>query len=120
LVQILTEPKNALTKQYSRLFDIENVKLTFKDDALDAIAKKAIERKTGARGLRTIIENLLLNTMYEVPDLDDVTEVVITADVVNKDDVEPVLVRGDKKKKKTAKKENKSDDDKGKSKKEAS
>ena len=122
LVQILTEPKNALTKQYARLFSIEDVKLTFKDEALTAIAKKAIERKTGARGLRTIIENLLLNTMYEVPDLDDVTEVVITADVVNKDDVEPVLVRGEKKKKskKSEAKKDKDDSDDDKSKKAAS
>lgn len=123
LVQILTEPKNALTKQYSRLFDIEGVKLTFKDEALTAIAKKAIERKTGARGLRTIIENLLLNTMYEVPDLDDVTEIVITADVVNKADVDPILVREDEKKssKKSSKsKDNDGDDDKKPSKKTAS
>jgi ATP-dependent Clp protease ATP-binding subunit ClpX len=99
LVQILTEPKNSLVKQYKKLFDLENVKLTFKDDALKAIADKAIIRKTGARGLRSIIENMLLNSMYEVPDMDDVTEVVITADVVNKDDVEPVYVREEKKKK---------------------
>lgn len=105
LVQILTEPKNSLVKQYTKLFDLEGVKLTFKDEALKAIADKAIIRKTGARGLRSIIENMLLTTMYEVPDLDDVTEVVITADVVNKDDVEPVYVREDgKKKKKTSKK----------------
>lgn len=99
LVQILTEPKNALVKQYKKLFDLEGVKLTFTDDALKAIAEKAIIKKTGARGLRSILENMLLNTMYEVPDLDDVTEVVINADVVNKDDVEPLYVRGDSKKK---------------------
>ncbi len=106
LIQILTEPKNSLIKQYTKLFDLEGVKLTFKEDALSAIADKAIIRKTGARGLRSIIENMLLNTMYEIPDLDDVTEVVITADVVNKDDVEPVYVRGEegKKKKKSVKK----------------
>ena len=99
LVQILTEPKNALVKQYKKLFDLEGVKLTFTDDALKAIAEKAIARKTGARGLRSIIENLLLNTMYEVPGQDDITEVVVNGDVVNKDDVEPIIVRGDNKKK---------------------
>ncbi len=102
LIQILTTPKNALVKQYTKLFELEGVKLTFKDEALSAIAQKAIERKTGARGLRSIIENMLLNAMYEVPDLDDVTEVVITADVVNKDDVEPVYVREEGKKKKAS------------------
>ena len=104
LVQILTQPKNALVKQYTKLFDLEGVKLTFKDDALKAIAQKAIERKTGARGLRSIIENMLLDTMYEVPDLEDVTEVVINADVVNKDDVQPIYVREDGGKKKSTKK----------------
>jgi ATP-dependent Clp protease ATP-binding subunit ClpX len=104
LVQILTEPKNSLVKQYTKLFELEDVKLTFKPEALKAIAEKAIERKTGARGLRSIIENMLLTTMYEVPDMDDVTEVVITEDVVNKDDVEPTYVR-EGKKKKAAKKE---------------
>jgi len=98
LVQILTEPKNSLVKQYVKLFELEDVKLTFKEDALKAIAEQAIVRKTGARGLRSIIENMLLTTMYEVPDLDDVTEVVITADTVNKDDVEPTYVREGKKK----------------------
>jgi ATP-dependent Clp protease ATP-binding subunit ClpX len=106
LIQILTEPKNALVKQYKKLFELEGVKLTFKEDALKAIADKAIERKTGARGLRSIIENLLLDTMYEVPDLDDVTEVVVNADVVNKDDVKPIYVRGDNDKKKSKKSKN--------------
>jgi ATP-dependent Clp protease ATP-binding subunit ClpX len=93
-------------KQYKKLFDLEGVKLTFQEDALKAIAQKAIERKTGARGLRSIIENMLLNAMYEVPDMDDVTEVVVNADAVNKDDVEPIYVRdGDKKKKKSKTKE---------------
>jgi len=103
LVQILTEPKNSLVKQYVKLFELEDVKLTFKPDALKAIADQAIVRKTGARGLRSIIENMLLTTMYEVPDMDDVTEVVITADTVNKDDVEPTYVRETKKKKATKK-----------------
>ena len=67
LVQILTEPKNALVKQYQRLFEMEDVKLTITSDALKAIARKAIERKTGARGLRSIMEAILLDTMFELP-----------------------------------------------------
>ena len=82
LIQILQEPKNALVKQYQRLFEMENVKLTFSEDALRAIAKKAIERKTGARGLRSILEAILLNTMFELPTLDGVEEVVISGEVV--------------------------------------
>jgi len=82
LVKILTEPKNALVKQYQRLFDMENVELSIHPDALNAIAKKAIERKTGARGLRSIMEAILLETMYDLPSLDGVQEVVISADVV--------------------------------------
>jgi ATP-dependent Clp protease ATP-binding subunit ClpX len=83
LIQILTEPKNALVKQYQRLFDMENVGLTFHETALTAIAKRAIERKTGARGLRSIMEAILLDTMFELPALDGVQEVVISDDVVN-------------------------------------
>jgi len=82
LVTILTEPKNALVKQYQRLFDMENVELTIHPDALTSIAKKAIERKTGARGLRSIMESILLETMFDLPGLDGVQEVVISADVV--------------------------------------
>ena len=82
LVEILSEPKNALVKQYQRLFEMENVELTFNEDALKAIANKAIERKTGARGLRSIMETILLDTMYELPGLDGVDEVVISGDVV--------------------------------------
>lgn len=82
LVQILTQPKNALVKQYQKLFEMEETDLTFTDDALLAIAEKAVERKTGARGLRSIIENLLLDTMYEVPDMDDVTEVIVEKETV--------------------------------------
>ena len=101
LVQILTEPKNALVKQYKRLFDMENVGLTFSEDALGAISRKAIARKTGARGLRSIMEAILLDTMYDLPSLDGVEEVVIGKEVVEggasplqiyadrKDDVEP-------------------------------
>jgi ATP-dependent Clp protease ATP-binding subunit ClpX len=82
LMQILTEPKNALVKQYERLFEMENVKLTFAQDALLAISKKAIERKTGARGLRSIMEAILLDTMFDLPTLEGVEEVVISAEVV--------------------------------------
>jgi ATP-dependent Clp protease ATP-binding subunit ClpX len=83
LIKILTEPKNALVKQYQRLFDMENVDLTIHPDALVSIAKKAIERKTGARGLRSIMEAILLETMFDLPGLDGVQEVVISADVVD-------------------------------------
>ncbi len=82
LVQILTAPKNALLKQYKRLFEMENVSLAFSDDALRAVARKAIARKTGARGLRSIMEGVLLDTMYELPSADGVTEVVVGAEVV--------------------------------------
>lgn len=82
LIKVLTEPKNALLKQYTTLFDMEDVKLTISDDALKAIAKKAIERKTGARGLRAIMEGILLDLMYEIPDAKDVTEVIITDKVI--------------------------------------
>ncbi|HEX3367152.1 ATP-dependent Clp protease ATP-binding subunit ClpX, partial [Phenylobacterium sp.] len=82
LVKILTEPKNAFVKQYVRLFDMENVGLTFTDDALNAVARKAIARKTGARGLRSILEAILLDTMYELPTYDGVEEVVVNAEVV--------------------------------------
>ncbi|MEO1168532.1 MAG: ATP-dependent Clp protease ATP-binding subunit ClpX [Pseudomonadota bacterium] len=82
LVQILSEPKNALVKQYKKLFDMEEVNLEFTDDALVAIAKKAIERKTGARGLRSILEGILLDSMFDLPTLEDVSEVVIDKDVV--------------------------------------
>jgi ATP-dependent Clp protease ATP-binding subunit ClpX len=83
LVQILREPKNALVKQYAKLFELEDVTLTFTDEALEAIAKKAIDRKTGARGLRSIVEGLLLDTMFDLPTLDGVTEVVVDKDVVD-------------------------------------
>ncbi len=82
LVKILQEPKNALVKQYQKLFDMEDVKLTYTDDALVATAKKAIERKTGARGLRSIMENILLDTMFDLPSMDGVDEVMIDKDVV--------------------------------------
>jgi ATP-dependent Clp protease ATP-binding subunit ClpX len=82
LTKILTEPKNALVKQYQRLFEMENVDLTFHEDALGAISRKAIERKTGARGLRSIMEGILLDTMYDLPGLEGVEEVVISDEVV--------------------------------------
>ena len=83
LISILSEPKNALVKQYQRLFDMEDVELTFHEDALREIAKKAITRKTGARGLRSIMEKILLDTMYELPALEGVREVVISDEVVS-------------------------------------
>ena len=82
LIKILTEPKNALSKQYARLFEMEGVKLSFTTDALAAIAKRAIERRTGARGLRSIMESILLDTMFELPGMDGVDEVVVDKDVV--------------------------------------
>ncbi|KEO60444.1 ATP-dependent Clp protease ATP-binding subunit ClpX [Thioclava indica] len=98
LVTILTGPKNALVKQYQRLFDIEGVNLTFTDDSLAAIAKRAIERKTGARGLRSIMEDILLDTMFELPGLDDVEEVVVNEEAVTQSDAKPLMIYADKKK----------------------
>ena len=83
LITILTQPKNALVKQYQRLFELEDTKLNFTDDALNAIAKRAIERKTGARGLRSILEEILLDTMFDLPGLDEVTEVVVNEEAVS-------------------------------------
>ncbi|MGA7674344.1 MAG: ATP-dependent Clp protease ATP-binding subunit ClpX [Rhizomicrobium sp.] len=83
LIEILTRPKNALAKQYQRMLEMEGVKLRFQEEALHAIARKAVARKTGARGLRSIMEGILLETMYELPTLNGVQEVVITADVVD-------------------------------------
>ncbi|MDP1575600.1 MAG: ATP-dependent Clp protease ATP-binding subunit ClpX, partial [Cypionkella sp.] len=101
LITILTEPKNALVKQYQRLFDIEGTKLTFTPDALIAIAKRAIKRKTGARGLRSIMESILLNTMFELPGMDDVEEVVVNEEAVN-NGAAPLLVHTETKKKEPA------------------
>ncbi|MEH6791262.1 ATP-dependent Clp protease ATP-binding subunit ClpX [Parasphingorhabdus sp.] len=103
LVTILQEPKNALIKQYRKLFELEDVGLTFTDDALVAVAKKAIERKTGARGLRSIVENILLDTMFDLPDLEGVDEIVIDKDVVagTKDPVK-VIAKSSKPKKEDA------------------
>jgi ATP-dependent protease Clp ATPase subunit len=82
LVEILTEPRNALTKQYQKLFDMEGVELEFREDALRAVARKAMQRKTGARGLRTILENVLLDTMYDLPSMTNATKVVVDDAVV--------------------------------------
>jgi ATP-dependent Clp protease ATP-binding subunit ClpX len=91
LVEILTQPKNALTKQYQKLFDMENVELDFREDALRAVARKAMERKTGARGLRSIMEATLLDTMYQIPSEHDVCKVVIDESVI-KGDSEPFKI----------------------------
>ena len=91
LVTILTQPKNALVKQYQRLFELEDTKLTFTDDALNAIAKRAIERKTGARGLRSILEDILLDTMFDLPGLDEVTEVVVNEEAVGSE-TSPLMI----------------------------
>jgi ATP-dependent Clp protease ATP-binding subunit ClpX len=91
LVQILVEPKNALVKQYSKMFDLEGIGLTFDKEALRTIAKRTLDRGTGARGLRSVIENLLRDTMFEVPSRTDVREVIVTSDCVDKE-VPPLLV----------------------------
>ena len=91
LVKVLTEPKNSLVKQYQRLFDMDDVQLTFSEDSLEVIADLALERGTGARGLRAIMEELLVPVMYDIPDRDDVVEVVITAETV-RGESEPRLV----------------------------
>src|SRR5499426_1017040 len=83
LISILTEPKNALTKQYRRLFEMEGAELEFRDEALSAVAQKAMQRKTGARGLRTILENVLLDTMYELPSMKNVSKVVVDDTVID-------------------------------------
>ncbi|HEY8037365.1 MAG TPA: ATP-dependent Clp protease ATP-binding subunit ClpX [Methylobacter sp.] len=101
LVQILTEPKNALVKQYKHLFEMEGAELEFRDDSLIAIARKAMERKTGARGLRTIVENVLLNTMYELPSADNICKVVVDGGVILGES-EPILVYENEKKKASA------------------
>ncbi|WP_294356429.1 ATP-dependent Clp protease ATP-binding subunit ClpX [uncultured Sphingomonas sp.] len=97
LVKILSEPKNALVKQYQKLFEMEETKLGFTDDALTTVAKKAIERKTGARGLRSILEAILLDTMFDLPGMDSIDEVMIDKDVVE-GRKEPIRVYAEKKK----------------------
>jgi ATP-dependent Clp protease ATP-binding subunit ClpX len=95
LVQILSEPKNALVKQYQRLFEMEDVRLTIPDEALRSISKRAIDRKTGARGLRSIMEAILLDTMFDLPGMTGVEEVVISRDVVD-GDAKPLLIYADR------------------------
>ena len=95
LVIILTQPKNALIKQYQRLFELEDVALTFTDDALVAIAKRAIDRKTGARGLRSILEDILLDTMFDLPGMDSVEEVVVNEEAVTSV-AAPLMIHGEK------------------------
>ena len=97
LVKILKEPKNSLLKQYKRLFEFENVELLFKDDAVKEIAKKAINKKTGARGLRSIIEALLLKTMFALPTMENVKEVVVDQSAV-KNNTEPLIIHAKVKK----------------------
>ncbi len=97
LIDILTKPKNAFVKQYQKLFEMEGVQLTFSEDALKAVSRKAIERKTGARGLRAILEAILLDLMYDLPGIENVAEVIINGDVVD-NGKPPVLVAPDKKK----------------------
>ena len=91
LIQILTSPKNALTKQFQALFKLEGVELEFREEALLAIAAKAMERKTGARGLRSIVEGVLLDTMYDLPSQSDVAKVVIDESVI-KGEGQPLLI----------------------------
>ncbi|KGF13664.1 ATP-dependent protease [Peptostreptococcus sp. MV1] len=92
LVRILTEPKNSLVKQYTKLFEYDDAKLEFEADALTAIAKKAIDRNTGARGLRSIIEHALMETMYEIPSLENVDKVLVTKECIENKDVKPSII----------------------------
>ena len=92
LIEILTQPKNALVKQYERLFEMEEVALQFTEDALKSIARKAIARKTGARGLRSIMESILLEPMFELPGLEGVEEIVINRDVVEEGRARPLYI----------------------------
>ena len=96
LVQILTEPKNALSKQYKRLFEMEGSEIEFREDALRAVARKAMERKTGARGLRSIVEHVLLDTMYDLPSFDNVNKVVVDAGVITGESEPLIIFEGDK------------------------
>jgi len=95
LVRILQEPKNALIKQYKKLFELDDAELEFEDDALKAIAKKAIERNTGARGLRSIVEEIMMETMFEVPSRENIKKVIVTEESVKDSDVEPEIVLKD-------------------------
>ncbi|MFD0858927.1 ATP-dependent Clp protease ATP-binding subunit ClpX [Roseovarius aquimarinus] len=101
LITILTQPKNALVKQYQRLFELENAQLTFTDDALTAIAKRAIKRKTGARGLRSILEDILLDTMFELPSMENVEEVIVNEEAVTSG-AKPLMIYAESAKKEGA------------------
>jgi ATP-dependent Clp protease ATP-binding subunit ClpX len=103
LIQILTEPKNALVKQYQHLFEMEGAELEFSEDSLSTIAQKAMERKTGARGLRTIVENVLLNTMYEIPSADNVAKVVVDKEVILGNTEPKMILKTEKSERKTKK-----------------
>ena len=96
LIRILKEPKNALIKQYQKLFEMDEVKLSFDDDAVDAIAEKALERKTGARGLRSIMENVMMDTMYEIPSDATIGRCIVTKRAVEGEE-QPTIVRREKK-----------------------
>ena len=95
LIQILQEPKNALTKQFTALFDMENVELEFRTDALHAIARKAMDRNTGARGLRSIVESVLLDTMYELPSMENVSKIVVDENTI-KGESKPIVIYNSK------------------------
>ena len=95
MIKILNEPKNSLIKQYQRLFEFEEVELEFKDEAITEIAKKAIAKKTGARGLRSILENILLKTMFDLPDMENVIKVTVDGSTVNGAS-EPIVTYGKK------------------------
>ena len=97
LMRILTEPKNAITKQYQKLFEMEGCELEFRDEALRFASRKAMERKTGARGLRTILEHVLLDTMYELPSMENVSKVVIDESVINGDNKPYIMYEREKK-----------------------
>lgn len=101
LVSILTQPKNALVKQYEKLLEMDGVGLEFKEDALRAIAEEAIRRNTGARGLRAIMEEIMLNVMYDIPTRSDVTKCIVTKDTILQR-IEPELITVDNKKEESA------------------
>jgi ATP-dependent Clp protease ATP-binding subunit ClpX len=93
LIQILTEPKNALVRQYQKLFELDGVELDFEAEALDAIAELALKRGTGARGLRAIMEHVLLGVMYDIPGRSDVERVIVTADCINNEAQPKIVLR---------------------------
>jgi ATP-dependent Clp protease ATP-binding subunit ClpX len=98
LKRILVEPKNAIYKQYKKIFEMEGVELIFEDDAIDAIARKAIERKTGARGLRSIVEKIMLDLMYEIPSREDIEKIIIHEKVVTENAAPTIILKQSNKK----------------------